>query len=564
MQVSTPAVLLFLLLVFLKYFVNIWEEFFILHSKNVDRAVFLPTMILFGVVSMLLIIGGPAVQQLMNAILSFVTSKYEWMYVSIYIINFVFFMVLIFSKYGNIRLGSVDKKHDYNSFQWGSMVFATAIDASILMLSATDPLQYLQHPAFGAKALSTKAYLYANVVGQFNWGPMAWMMFATATIAIAYTMYIKKVPVRRLSAVIPVLAGNQTYKKVLRQFIDFLVVFGIMGGIGSSIGMEIPVVARILSLIIGIKDTMYLKLALFSILLVLFTLTVYAGLNKGIKKLSAWHIYLAILFLAIVLLVGPTQYLLKSEGQSLGLMVQHFTALSFNKANAGTNGFAQHQTLFYWGWWLAYMPVMGLFIARISHGKTIRQVVLGMMSYGVMGCLSFYAVLGGYALWLQQSGTLNVVKILNTQGQAGVEAALIQTLPMDKVMLVLFCISCFIFLATTISSSAYIVSSFTSLDLSNGKQPSRWNRMAWVIVFIIFSLGIVVVGGFQTVQAICTIAGFPLIFVCALLLYSIYQNITGREFSRLRVPEYLNAIKSNPIEKWILNYHTNNVRQDDL
>ena len=144
--------------------------------------------------------------------------------------------------------------------------------------------------------------------------------------------------------------------------------------------MEIPVIARVLSIIVGIKDTIYLKLFLFFILLILFTLTVYAGLNKGIKKLSAWHIYLAIIFLAIVLVAGPTKFLVGSEGQTLKLMAQHFTALSFNKANAGTNGFAQHQTLFYWGWWLAYMPVMGLFIARISHGKTIRQVVLGMMT----------------------------------------------------------------------------------------------------------------------------------------------------------------------------------------
>nr|WP_268817166.1 BCCT family transporter [Pediococcus pentosaceus] len=536
-----------------------------LHSKNVDRAVFLPTMVLFGVVSIILITGGPAVQQLMNALLSFVTSKYEWLYISIYVINFMFFIVLIFSKYGKIRFGKADPAKDYSGFQWGSMVFATAIDASILMLSATDPLQYLQHPAFGAKPLSTQAFAYANVVGEFNWGPMAWMMFATATIAIAYTMYVKKIPVMRLSTVIPLLKGDQLYKKVLRQLIDFLVVFGIMGGIGSSIGMEIPVIARVLSIIVGIKDTIYLKLFLFFILLILFTLTVYAGLNKGIKKLSAWHIYLAIIFLAIVLVAGPTKFLVGSEGQTLKLMAQHFTALSFNKANAGTNGFAQHQTLFYWGWWLAYMPVMGLFIARISHGKTIRQVVLGMMTYGVGGCISFYAVLGGYALWLQQSGTLNIVHILNTQGQAAVQAALITTLPMNKLMLILFCVSCFIFLATTISSSAFIVSSFTSLDLSHGRQPSRWNRMAWVIVFIIFSLGIVIVGGFEVVQAICTVAGFPLIFVCILLLYSIYQDVTGREFDRVRMPSYLPVVNLRPLQKMMVSYHLmHNISQDDF
>ncbi|QLE65905.1 High-affinity choline uptake protein BetT [Furfurilactobacillus rossiae] len=497
----------------------------ILKRQNVDRAVFVPTMILFGIVSLMLIIGGSAVQQTMNAVLSFLTTKTEWLYVLIYVINFIFFMALVMSKYGRIKLGKPGVKADYNGFQWGSMVFATGIDASILMLSATDPLQYLQHPAFGAKPFSSAAYVYANVVGEFNWGPMAWMIFATATIAIAYTMHVKGKHVQRLSAAIPLLQGPGRTRHVLRQLIDFLVVFGIMGGIGSSIGMEIPVIAKVLSTITGVPDNIYLKLALFVVLFILFALTVYAGLNKGIKKLSAWHIYLAIGFLIIVLLVGPTMKLIGGEGQTLALMVQHFTAMSFNKANPGVNSFAQHQTMFYWGWWLSYMPVMGLFIARISRGKTIRQVIVGMLTYGVGGCLSFYAVLGGYALWLQQTGTVNLVHILNTQGQASVLAALIQTLPMKMVMLVMFCLSCFVFLATTISSSAFIVSSFTSLKLSGTEQPTRWNRMAWVIIFIVFSLGIVLVGGFETVQAICTIAGFPLIFVALLLLHSIYQSV---------------------------------------
>ncbi|GEP18988.1 BCCT family transporter [Pediococcus argentinicus] len=531
MQVLNQHALLFLLP---EIYVYKWEEFFILHSKNVDRAVFIPTVTLFGIVSLILIIGGPAVQQSMNALLSFITTKYEWLYILVYVVNFVFFIILITSKFGKIRFGTPDKKRDFSSFQWGSMVFATGIDASILMLSATDPLLYLQHPAFGAKPFSKAAYVYANVCGEFNWGPMAWMMFATATIAIAYTMYVKKTPVKRLSAVIPLIQGKRWDKKIIREIIDFLVVFGIMGGIGSSIGMEIPVIAKVLSLILGIPDTMLLKLVLFFVLLILFSVTVYAGLTKGIKKLSAWHIYLAIGFLVIVMLVGPTFKLIGSEAQTLGSMAQHFTTLAFNKASTGSNSYAQHQTLFYWGWWLSYMPVMGLFIARISHGKTIRQVVMGMMTYGVGGCLAFYAVLGGYALWLQQTGVVNLAHILNTQGQAAVLAALITTLPMNKLMLVIFCISCFVFLATTISSSAFIVSSFTSLDLSNNGQPSRWNRMAWVFVFIIFSLGIVVVGGFETVQAICTIAGFPLIFVCVLLLISIMQGVTS--YQTIAVP----------------------------
>ncbi|WP_459127929.1 BCCT family transporter [Latilactobacillus curvatus] len=488
----------------------------------------MPTMLLFGIVSAFLMLGGDTLQQSISQLLDVMTAHSKWLYIGIYIINFIFLFWLGCSHYGHIRLGQPNEKPEYNDFQWGSMVFATGIDASILMLSTTDPLQYLQNPPFGAKPFSAEAYRYANVCGQFHWGPMAWMIFATATVAIGYALYVKNLRVQRLSAAIDLLEGPQPYKKIIRKLIDFTVVFGIMGGIGSSIGMEIPVISKVLSTMTGLNDTIWLKLALFIILLVLFTLTVYAGLDKGIKKLSAWHIYTAIGFLLLVLLIGPTFKLIGAEGRDVVHLFGNFGRLSLNQTGAHS-AFAQHETLFYWGWWLSYMPVMGLFIARISRGRTIRQVLLGMATYGAFSCMSFYAVLGGYALFLQRSGQIDLVHLLNTQGQAAVIAAVITTLPFKIIMLAIFCLSCFIFLATTISSSAFIVSSFTSLELKIGEQPNRWNRMAWVIIFILFSLGIVLVGSFQTIQAVCVIAGFPLIFVCALLLVSIFHAVHDGE-----------------------------------
>ncbi|KRM24318.1 glycine/betaine ABC transporter [Latilactobacillus graminis] len=509
-------------------------------------------MLLFGIVSALLMLGGDTLQQSISQLLDVMTTHSKWLYIGIYIINFIFLIWLGFSRYGRIRLGRVNERPEYNDFQWGSMVFATGIDASILMLSTTDPLQYLQNPPFGAKPFSAAAYRYANVCGQFNWGPMAWMIFATATIAIGYAIYVKKIRVQRLSAAIDLLEGPQPYKKILRELIDFTVVFGIMGGIGSSIGMEIPVISKVLSTMTGLDDTIWLKLALFGILLILFTFTVYAGLNKGIKKLSAWHIYTAIGFLLLVLFIGPTLKLIGAEGHDIFHLFSNFGRLSLNQT--GTHSaFAQHQTLFYWGWWLAYMPVMGLFIARISRGRTIRQVLLGMATYGAISCMSFYAILGGYALFLQRSGQIDLVHLLNTQGQATVIAAVITTLPFKIIMLAIFCLSCFIFLATTISSSAFIVSSFTSLELKLGEQPNRWNRMAWVVIFILFSLGIVLVGSFKTIQAVCVIAGFPLIFVCALLLISIFHNVhSGILPVTIKKTAPDKALKSKLIPKFFL------------
>lgn len=489
---------------------------------------FVPTFVLFIIASIFFIMGGDRLQATLSTVLSWIDTNMAWAYLLVYVINFLFFMYLAFGKFGKIKLGDPDDKPRYSSFQWGSMVFATAIDASILMLSIVDPLRYLQHPAFGLKPFSKAAYGAAHMYGQFNWGPMAWMMFAPVTIAIAYVLFVKHGKVQRVSAAITSLQGDSRGKKIARQVIDFLVVFGIMGGIGSSVGMEIPIISKVLSRLTGVQDNLTLKIELFIILFVLFAVTVFHGLNGGIDRLSAAHIWTALGLLALILIIGPTMYILNSETNSLGLMAQKFVSMATNTLPNGGDTTAQQETIFYWGWWLSYMPVMGLFIARISKGRTIKQVLIGMLTYGALGCMSFYAIFGGYSLWLQQTGAVNLVHILNTQGQAAVVATVISTLPFKMIVLALYCISCFIFLATTISSSAFIVSSFTSLNLDDGQQPSRWNRMVWVVVFIFFSFGIVMVGGFKTVQTVSTIAGFPLMAVCLLLLHSIWHMLTAK------------------------------------
>ncbi|AVK63907.1 glycine/betaine ABC transporter [Lactobacillus sp. CBA3606] len=503
------------------------SRFIILKSKNIDWWVYLPTIGLFAAASVFLLVGGKSLETGLGSILNWLTGNMSWLYMLVYVINFIFFIYLGLSKLGKTKLGGPKDKPEFSTFHWGSMVYATGIDASILMLSIVDPLRYLQSPSFGVKPFSASAYNYAHMLGQFNWGPMAWMMFAPATIGISYAMYVKHVKVQRLSAAISVLAGPGMGKRLARNVIDFLVIIGIMGGVGTSVGMEIPVISKVLSEVTGIADTMTLKLGLFAILFVIFAMAVFNGLKRGIGRLSSAHIWLAIGFLVVVLVVGPTFYILNSETSSIGLFINKFVSLSFNSAPNGAMTAMQSQTIFYWGWWLSFMPVMGLFIARISRGRTIRQVLGGMLLWGSLGCVSFYAVLGGYALYLQKMGVVNLVHILNTQGQAAVIAAVLTTLPFKMIMLALYCLSCFIFLATTVSSFAFITASFTSKELSVGQQPSRFNRMSWVVIFLLFSLGLVTVGGFKAIQSICAMSGFPLIAVCLILLYSLYHDLTA-------------------------------------
>lgn len=215
-------------------------------------------------------IGGQGLRGPLTDFLHVIDLKMGWLFLGIYIINFVFLIGLAISKFGKIKIGHPDDEPVYSGFKWGAMVFATAIDASIMMLSITDPLQVIQTPPFHLKPFSHGAYIAGTMLGQFNWGPMAWMMFAPAAILIGYLMYRRNRPIQKLSDGLDILAGDNSVKKLLRGLVNFLVVVGIIGGVGSSIGMEVPITARAFSSATGIKFGLPLESALFVVLFGLF------------------------------------------------------------------------------------------------------------------------------------------------------------------------------------------------------------------------------------------------------------------------------------------------------
>ncbi|MDI9497587.1 MAG: BCCT family transporter [Bacillota bacterium] len=438
---------------------------------------------------------------------------------------------MAFSRFGNVRFGHPLEKPEFSTFSWISMVFTTGIDASIMIMSLFEPIHYLEAPPFGIEPFSEQAYDYAHMYGQFHWGPSAWIMYVPATIVIAYVLFIKKGDTTRISVCVDEAFKSDRVRRILKPLVDFFVAFGIIGGIGASIGLEIPVISEITCSFLGIPNSLLMQLAMLGILLVLFGVTVLRGLDKGIQRLSTLNVYLVLAFIIFVFLVGPTRYLVDAETNSIGLLFSNFVRMSTYTDPHLRSGFPQRWTTFYWGWWLAYMPVLGLFVARISRGRTVRQVILGQVLWGSMGCMTFFAILGGYSLHLQKSGILDVAGLLNSAGQEAAISAIIQTLPMSRFMLLIYSICCFVFLATTVSSTAYTLSSMTSKHLTGYDQPTTLNRLVWALVFIAFSAGIIIVGGFATVQVVCVIAGFPLIFIVFVLMRAIrnLQKEAARE-----------------------------------
>ena len=270
----------------------------------------------------------------------------------------------------------------------------------------------------------------------------------------------------------------------------------------------------------------------------IFGTSVYLGLNKGIRVLADFNAVLALIALVFVFIAGPSLFILNISTNSIGLMFDNLFRMSFWMDPVANSGFPEDWTIFYWAWWIAYAPFVGLFVARISRGRTIRQVLLGQVLWGSLGCMAFFAVWGGYAIELDMSGSVDVAGFLETSGIPAAVVAVVGSLPGGTLTLFVFTVLCVIFLATTLDSAAYVLASISTKDLGGNADPARWNRFAWAFALAILSVGLITAGGVEAVQTSTIVAALPLIPVLIILQWSLFKWLREDYGEALRPPSY--------------------------
>ncbi len=494
---------------------------------TVDQHVFWPSLLIILAIIVALTLFPTSSKSAIRFMFAFCTGQLGWAYLWIHVACFVFMFWLASSKYSRIKLGGQDAVKQYSEFSWAGMMFTSGIGTGILILGFMEPIYYLGAPPFNIAPLSPEAYEYAHMYGQYHWGISAWALYVPASVCVAYMIHNRGEKSLRISAACaPILPRRHAGK--IKVLIDVLIIFGILGGIGTALGIGAPLLSHIVSQVLHVKDDLVVRLAILLFWLLLFGASVFRGLDKGIKMLSDFNVALAAVFVAFILFAGPTAFILKMETNSVGLMLERFARMSLWTDPIRNGGFPENWTIFYWGWWLAYMPMMGLFVARTSRGRTIRQVILGELIWGTLGCWLCFGVFGGYSLHLQQTGALDLNAILQSEGRNAGIMAILRSLPFSPVVIVIFVILSFVFLATTIDSSAYVLASVCTKTLSGNEQPPRWHRLLWAIVCMAVSVGLMLVdelsggktGSLEALQTASIVAGLPLIVVNVILMIS--------------------------------------------
>ncbi len=498
-------------------------------SKTIEYRIFIPSLILTALATGAMLLIPDQSKAVIDAIFLYLTYDLGWVYLITIPVMLGFSLWIAFSKYGDIKLGEPGEKKEYSDWSWTAMVFAAGMSIAVVLLGFIEPINLLSSTPSGIEPMSDEAYLWAHMCAQFFEGPIAWGVYGPASAAVAYTIYVKKVDVLRFSGACAPVLGKHT-NSGWGTLIDVLVMLGMIGGVSTSLGMGTPAVTTLISHMTGIEQGTPLTVAVLFIWALLFGTSVFMGLDEGIKRLSDINLYIMFVLMVVVFFSGSISDFFYLELNSIGMMVDNMGDLLLGSGIFSDDTFTQDWTIFYWAWWLAFMPMIALFGARVSRGRTIRQMILGELLYGGGGSLLVFGLFGAYSMHLQNSGAVDLVSIVQTQGREYALVAILESLPFANIMMGMVLVLIFVFLATTIDSTAYTLASVCTPHLSGNEQPTRFNRMTWAVILLLFSLGLVLIGGLQTIQTASILLGFPLVFVSIIIVMSVVKMLKAHKF----------------------------------
>jgi BCCT family betaine/carnitine transporter len=493
-------------------------------DANIDKTNFAATIVIILLVSVPLVLNPVAGAELVQQSYQFISFHFGWLYLLSGVAALLLLGWLAFGRFGRVKLGVGDEPPEFSTYSWVAMLFCAGVGAGLMYWSAIEWAYYYQSPPFGVEPQSAEAARWASSYGIFHWGIIAWAFYCLPTLAIAYPFYAKQVPVLKYSVACHYwLEGREG--SFFARCMDFLFMIALIGGAGSSLGFSTPLIAALISRLTGVEMGFGLEVAVVGICVVAFSTSVFLGLEKGIKRLSDINMALALLLLAFVLIAGPSLFIIKTSLNSVGVVLQNFIAMSTWTDPFTDSDFVEDWTVFYWAWWIAYGPFVGLFVTRISRGRTIRQVVLGMLLYGTLGGALFYMVLGNFSLGLQLSGQLDVLAVMAASDGNQAIVASFDQLPLAELAIGLFCFVSIIFSATTYDSASYTLASSATRHLHPSEDPPRWHRTFWAVALAILPVTLMYIGGIKVAQTAVLVVSLPILLTGVLSAWALVKTL---------------------------------------
>ncbi|MDI4481105.1 BCCT family transporter [Moraxella osloensis] len=479
------------------------------------------------IASALLIVGfiffgslfGELAGEVFNQLQSFITHRFRWLFIILMNVAVVFSLYIALSRYGDIRLGHQTEHPEYSLMSWFGMLFSAGIGIGLLYWGTAEPLYHFMSPPMG-QAETVEAAKQAMSISFLHWGIHAWALYCVVALSLAYFHYRRGLPLSIRSVLYP-LIGQKIYGK-WGHVVDTLAVFGTMFGVVTSLGLGAMQINAGFSNVFGIPNNVPVQLCLIAIITAMATLSVMMGLDKGIKRLSDINIVLTVLLLGFMLLFGPTQFIIDSFIENIGNYVSQLIPLGFWSEAYSNTDWQANWTIFYWAWWVSWSPFVGIFVARISRGRTIREFIFGVLFIPMLLLFFWFTTFGGSAVHMELMGNYGLIEAVKADYGSAI-FKLIEYYPLTKPLTLVIVVMIMLWFVTSSDSASLVIDMLTAGGDTN---PPKIQRLFWALSQGVIAAVLLVAGGLSALQAVAIIAGFPFAIVVFVMMYCLWRGLT--------------------------------------
>jgi len=471
-----------------------------------------------------------------SAVLSWVSPTFGWYYLLAATLYIVFVLFVASSRFGAIKLGPEQSKPEFSLLSWSAMLFAAGIGIDLMFFSVAEPVTQYMLPPEG-EGQTVEAARQAMVWTLFHYGLTGWSMYALMGIALGYFSYRYNLPLTIRSSLYPIF--GKRIDGPIGHSVDIAAVVGTIFGIATTLGIGVVQLNYGLNVLFDLPENLTVQGALILLSVVMATISVTSGVNKGIRILSELNVLLALGLLLFLLFFGHTEFLLNALVLNIGDYVNRFLGMTlnsfaFNRPTEWMNSW----TLFFWAWWVAWAPFVGLFLARISRGRTIRQFVLGTLIIPFVFTLLWLSIFGNSALYQILHGNLDFANEVIAHPERGVYSLLAQY-PGFTLSASVATITGLLFYVTSADSGSLVLGNFTSKLADINNDAPNWLRIFWSVTIGLLTLGMLMTDGITALQNTTVIMGLPFSFVMFFVMAGLYKS--------LRLEDYRKASNLQPL-----------------
>ena len=501
------------------------------NKNNLRWGVFIPSFIVVGGATLLGIVNNKGLASLTENLFGGILNNLGWLFQIMSLATLFLILYLFISKHGSIRLGGEDAEPQFSFVKWFAMALTGGISTGIVVWGANEPLIYFGNvygeiSQLGLEAGEPMTAIFALARCFYNWTFIPYAMYSLSGLAIAYVYFNRKEPLMVSSSLVP-LIGDRAKKGIISNIVDTLSLLALALGLSATLGAGLALVGTGLEVSYGISQGPVVWFSIAAIIIATYSISSILGLKRGIRRLADANIKIYYVLLITLFIIGPTLYILRTSTTSLGYWLDNFWQWGLDPGNIGGSALVQWWTLYDWAVWIAYAPLMGLFLAVISYGRTIRQfLTINWILPSVFGMV-WFGILGASGLYWQQEGSIDLIATIQESGAVAGLWSLLNFIPLGFIFVPAVILALILSFATSADSMTRTIAALCTKNLRFDEEPAKWHKLLWS-----FSIGaiavfmITYVGGDQGVDGIkylSAVAGGFVFFVFILQFFSVIK-----------------------------------------